>query len=219
MWGAYAKDRYDLQERRRAEFRGSARQLASVIPAVIGIEIATVGRFIPAIGSSTLYGWSLFLFGAALLAQSILLVRAIRAGFGGEKHRGPESPVVLWNHVSGKDKAEVLRVISAYYAKSADELHTMNERLISSIKWDAIIFALSLLVVAYIPAVAIAASPARKETSPMPTHSENAPSQPSEPRPAPPSDNAPAAPSPSSPMNTPTPGQLDTAGAKPPEIL
>lgn len=218
MWGAYAKDRYDLQERRRAEFRGAARQLATVIPAVIGIEIATVGRFLLPVEASTLRGWLLFFFGGAVMVQSLLLIRAIRAGFGGDKHRGPESPVVLWEHVSVKNRAEAVGVVSGYYANSADELRGLNERLISGLKTDAITFAALLLFIAYIPAVAIAFSPARKETSPMPTHTENGPSQPSEPRPTPPSNTTPAAPTPSSPMNTPTPGQLDTAGATPPEI-
>jgi hypothetical protein len=219
VWGDYAKDRYDLQEGRRAEFRASARQLASVGAAVIGLELASVGRFLPTIQDPTWRVWSTVLFVAAVMLQSFFLIRAIRAGFGGEKHLGPESPVVLYEHVLGKEKAEVVRIVSAYYAKSADALHKMNETLISRIRSDALTFAYLLFAIVYIPAIVILLAPAHKETMPMTNQSEDGPSQPSsEPAPASPSDSSPATPLPSSPLDTPTPGQQDTAGARPPKI-
>jgi hypothetical protein len=218
-WGRYAKDRYDLQERRRAEFRGSARQLASVVAAVIGLEVASVGRFLPTIQDPVWRAWSTVAFVAAVMYQSFLLIRAIRAGFGGEKHLGPESPVVLYEHVTGKDKAEVVRIVSAYYAKSADALCRLNEILISGIRADALTFAALLFAVVYIPAAVVLLAPRHKEIAPMTTRSENGSSQPSEPAPATPSDSSPSAPAtPSSPLNTPTPGQHETAGIKPPEV-
>jgi hypothetical protein len=221
VWATYAKDRYDFQERRRSEFRGVARQLASVIAAVIGLEIVSVGKFVIA---SLNPNWrlgsilTLLVFFLAVMFQSFLLVRSIRVGFGGEKLLGPESPMVLHEHLIGKDKAEVIRIVSSYYAKGEVPLHELNETLISRIRKDALAFAALFFVIVYIPATVVLLAPAHKEAFSMPTQSRSTPTQPSQPTPTPPSDSSPTPPAPSSPLDTPTPGQHDTAEITPPKI-
>lgn len=151
--------------------------------------------------------------------QLLILSRAVRVGYVGQELLGAESPVVLADHLEGKDEAWTRRTIGAYYAKGADNVHSVAEAVAKDVAVVAQRFQLSLAllftVMVLTSGLAAVSSHARKTMADTPASSGPAPSD-SAPASEPPV-AAPPAPAPSLPLLvTPTPGEAETRGAPPP---
>jgi hypothetical protein len=218
-WVQYSKDRYDAAEKRIADFRGWARQLAAAIAVVVGLEAALLGQ-LGKLGEASPLGMaaclSILLAGAAV--QIVLFGRAVKKGYVGQGLPGPESPVVIAGHVS--TEAETRRMIGAYYAKAADESHAMAEGVVKEVAGLARCFTATLWLL--FAAMALTAgllgvsSLARKTMANPPASSE-----PAKPQAEPASPSAPAAapaaePTVSPLLATPTPGRTETRAKEPP---
>jgi len=225
VWAQYSKERYDAAERRIADFRGWARQLAAAIAVVVGLEAALLGQVGKAGESSprALALCSVVLLGAVAW-QLVLLGKAVRSGYVGCGLLGPERPAVVADHVT--TELETRRIIGAYYAKGADQSHELAESLVGGVAGIARRFTATLWLV-FAAMVLTAAmhgvsSLARKPMSNSSNSSETAPSQPvAAPGAAMPAADAakPAAsPAPSPFLVTPTPGQTETRAAEPPVV-
>lgn len=157
-WAAYAKERYDAAEKRLADFRNWARQLAAATGAVIGVEIAIGTQIFKAADQHN--GWTSALAAivwlAIVLSQVHLLRDAIRAGYIGQGHQGPESASVVAAHVT--DEVHTRQLLGAYYAKGGDRLHAVAEGVVRDVSGLAhrFISSLNLLFVSVALAAALA---------------------------------------------------------------
>jgi hypothetical protein len=216
-WVQYSKDRYDAAEKRIADFRGWARQLAAAIAVVVGLEAALLGQ-LGKLGEVSPLGMafclSVLLLGAAL--QVVLFGKAVKKGYVGQGLLGPESPKVIAGHVS--TEAETRRMIGAYYAKAADESHGLAESVVKEVAGLAQAFTLTLwllFVAMVLTAGLLGVSFARKTMANPPASSE-----PAKPQAGPASPSAPAAspaaePAVSPLLVTPTPGRTETRAKEP----
>lgn len=233
IWAEYAKDRYDAAERRLADFRGWARQLAGVVGVIVGLEAALLGQVIKLEVDARLLGGCLALLLVTVAWQLVIMGRAVAVGYVGKELLAPESPAVLADHLGGKDDAAALRMVAAYYAKGSDNVHALAEELsremkgiVRDFKWSLwlLFIAMALTAVSAVsshlrktmtdtpasgprpsePASAAPAAAVPAEQSPAPA----ATPQPVEPTPA-------HAPSPL--LVTPTPGATETHGVHAPQ--
>lgn len=235
IWAEYAKDRYDAGEKRLADFRGWARQLAAIVGVIVGLEAALIGQVLKLEVDARVLGVCLVLLLVTAAWLLTIMARAVSVGYVGKALLAPESPTVLAQHLGDKDEAAALRMVAAYYAKGSDNVHVLAEdvsREMKGIVW-AFKWSLWLLFMAMaLPAGISAASSlhlrkAMTETTvPGPSPSEPAPSSPTvaapaEPTPAPaatPQAVAPmTGPAPSPLLVTPTPGATETHGAHAPQ--
>lgn len=157
-WATYAKERYDAGEKRLADFRNWARQLAAATGAVIGLEIAIGVQLFKA--SERHSTWVTSLAAATwllvVLAHVRLLRAAIKAGYIGQHHQGPESATVVAEHLS--DDAETRRLLGAYYAKGGDRIHVVAEAVVREVSQLArgFIRSLDMLFVNFVLATLLA---------------------------------------------------------------
>jgi len=226
VWAQYSKERYDAAERRIADFRGWARQLAAAIAVVVGLEAALLGQ-LGKVGESSplaLAACLVVLLGA-VARQIVLLGRAVRSGYVGRGLLGPERPAVVAEHVT--TELETRRITGAYYAMGADNLHQLAESLVGEVGRVARSFVATLWLV-YAAMVLTAAmygvsSLVRKAMANPSSPSETAHPQPASATPAaatPAADTAKpsASPAPSPLLVTPTPGHTETRAAEPPVV-
>lgn len=198
IWSGYAKDRYLFEDNHHMDFRGRARQLTIAVPVLIGLEMTALVHLMAA--RRFLHVGSLSFLATALLigipAQLIFWIRAIRIGYVGQERLPPERPSVLLDHLAGKNRAEVLRMVGGYYAKATDALHTDNNALGAHIRLitNAIMLTLFLVFAAYMVVVSYGLKPASEVTVSRPGPAPASPA-PSTPQPAE-TTPAPAAPSP-----------------------
>jgi hypothetical protein len=217
-WVQYSKDRYDAAEKRIADFRGWARQLAAAIAVVVGLEAALLGQ-LGKLGEASPLGMAfclaVLLAGAAL--QVILFGKAVKKGYVGHGLLGPESPVVIAEHVS--TEAETRRMIGAYYARAADESHGLAESVVKEVAGLAQSFTATLwllFVAMVLTAGLLGVSSFERKTMANPPAS----SEPAKPQAGPASPSAPAAapaaePTVSPLLVTPTPGRTETRAKEP----
>jgi hypothetical protein len=147
-WARYAQDRFEAASKRVDEFRNWARQLGAAVAVVIGLELTLVGRTLdlkPPLDRGLRDG-CLVIFLAAVLIQTVLLFKLLKAGYVGQKVLGPESPVTLARYVLTQDDEETQRVIGAYYAKAHDRFHSLSEDLGRSVGMATRIFAWSIVL-------------------------------------------------------------------------
>jgi hypothetical protein len=226
VWAQYSKERYDAAERRIADFRGWARQLAAAIAVVVGLEAALLGQLSKVGESSPLaLAVCLVVLLGAVARQIVLLGRAVRSGYVGRGQLGPERPVVVAEHVT--TELETRRITGAYYAKGADNSHELAENLVGEVAGVARSFAATLWLV--FAAMVLTAgmygvsSLARKPMTNTSSSSEAAQPQPAAATPAAATPAADAgkpvaSPAPSPLLVTPTPGQTETRAAEPPVV-
>jgi hypothetical protein len=221
VWAQYAKDRYDAAEKRLADFRHWARQLAGAVAVVVGLEAALMSQMLK-LGEASAFGLAacLALLLLSVAYQLVILSRAVHKGYVGQEALGPESPLVLADHVSAE--ASTRRMIGAYYAQVSENVHTMAESVAKDVAVLARRFVSSLWLLfagmVFIAGFMAASSHARKAMSDTPASNGPAPSSPA------PSSEAPAAPAQGSSLSptaspmlvTPTPGRTETRGAPPP---
>jgi hypothetical protein len=222
VWAQYAKERCDAHEKRLADQRSWARQLAAGMGVVVGVEAAFMAQLLKlgeAGDSRSAWILSLLFLLGVIGYQLLILARAVRVGYVGQELLGAESPVVLADHLVDKDEAWTRRTIGAYYAKGADNVHAVAEAVAKDVAVVARRFHLSLAllftVMLLTSGLAAVSSHARKTMADTPASSGSAPSD-LAPASQPPA-AAPSAAVPSSPLLvTPTPGQTETRGAPPP---
>lgn len=221
VWAGYAKERYDAHEKRLADLRNWARQLAAGMGVVVGLESALMAQALkPGEGIAPGRLWiSCLLFLLAVVAyQLVILARAVRLGYVGQELLAAESPVVLARHVEGKDELWTRQTIGAYYAKGADNVHAVAEAVAKDVGVLARRFQLSLgllfAVMVLTSGLAAVSSSARKSMAETPASTGPAPES------APAVQPAVTAPSPAAPASpllvTPTPGQPETHAAPSP---
>jgi hypothetical protein len=156
-WAAYAKERYDAGEKRLADFRNWARQLAAATGAVIGIEMAIGVQLFKA--SEHHAAWVTSLAAATWLLvvfEHVRLLRAaIKAGYIGQEHQGPESATVVADHLS--DDAGTRRLLGAYYARGGDRIHVVAEAVVRDVSQLArrFIRSLDMLFVSFVLATVL----------------------------------------------------------------
>lgn len=221
VWADYAKDRYDAGEKRLADFRGWARQLAAAVGVVVGLEGALIGQVLRLEADARLLGICLVLLLATAAWQLVIMARAVAAGYAGKELLVPESPVVLADHLGGKDEAEARRMVGAYYAKGSDNVHAAAEGIARETSGVARAFKRSLwllfMAMALAAGITAASSHLRKAMADTPSSapgpSEAAPASPAPPVPATPSPSPAATPL----LVTPTPGATETHGAPAPQ--
>jgi hypothetical protein len=223
VWAQYSKERYDAAERRVADFRGWARQLAAAIAVVVGLEGTLRGQLGKSAEGSPLWLTAcLVVLLCAVVCQIVLLGKAVKNGYVGRRQLGPERPAVVADHVT--TDLETRRITGAYYAMGADNLHELAEGLAGEVAGVARSFAATLWLV--FAAMALTAgmygvsSLARKPMSNSSSSSETPSPQPAPASAAPAADAAkPAAsPAPSPLLVTSTPGQRETRTAEPPVV-
>jgi len=223
VWAQYAKDRYEAAEKRLSDFRGWARQLGAAIAVVIGLEATLLSQlsktedFIPGLAAP------LVLLAIAIAHQLVLFGRGISKGYVGQGTLGPESALMLADHLPGKNKAEVQRILGAYLAKSAESVHGVAEAVASEIGTLARNFQRSLwllfAVLVLVAGTRLHSALERKRLM-TDTPSSSSPSQPAAApsSPAPAATSSPAAsatPATSPLLTTPTTGRLETKSAQP----
>jgi hypothetical protein len=227
-WAQYAKERFDAGEKRLADFRSWARQLAAAVGVAIGLEAALIGQVLKLEEESRAeIGVCLIPFLATVAWQLVVMGRAVAAGYVGKQLLVAESPVVVWGHLAGRDQASTRQMIGAYYANSSDTVHRAAEdvaievrRMARDFRWSLWLLFGAMVLTAGIAA----ASHTRKAMSDTPAAAPG-PSEPVSPAVAvtpSPAASAPAAPPQASPaatpmLVTPTPGQTETHGAPVPE--
>jgi hypothetical protein len=226
VWAEYAKDRYEAAEKRLSDFRGWARQLGAAIAVVIGLEAALLSQLSKAEDSTPRLCLlaSLVLLGIAIAHQLVLFGRGIGKGYVGQGTLGPESAVLFTEHLPGKSEDEIQRIFGAYFAKSAESVHSVAEGVANEVGVLARNFQRSLwLLFAVLVLVAgMRVHSALERKSMTDTPSSSGPSQPAAapPSPAPaaatPAPASSATPASSSPLlTTPTTGRIETKAAQP----
>jgi hypothetical protein len=219
IWAQYSKERYDAAEKRLADFRSWARQLAAAVGVVVGLEAALMSQVV-GLGEESPFGLAvcLILLAGSVAYQLAILGRAVKKGYVGQESLGPESPLVLADHVSGESATR--RMIGAYYAQGSETVHTVAESVVREVAglargfvWSLWLFFAGMVLTGGLMAVS---SHARKVMADTPSSNDAAPSGPA------PSSDAPAAPAPSSSpaspsgpgtsplLATPTPGRPET---------
>ena len=129
-WAQYAKDRHESAEKRLADFRGWARQLAAAVGVVVGLEAALIGQVVRIErGSGLALGICLVLLLGTVAWQLVIMNRAVAAGYVGKDVVGPENPAVVYGHLEAKDDAETRRMIGAYYANASGTVHAAAEEV------------------------------------------------------------------------------------------
>jgi len=129
-WAQYAKDRHESAEKRLADFRGWARQLAAAVGVVVGLEAALIGQVVRIErGSGLALGICLVLLLGTVAWQLVIMNRAVSAGYVGKDLVGPASPAVIAEHLQGKDDAETRRMIGSYYANASGTVHAAAEEV------------------------------------------------------------------------------------------
>lgn len=221
-WSEYAKERYESAEKRLADLRAWARQLAAAAAVVVGLEVALVIQ-LPKVPGLPVLALTccvvLLLAGAAY--QLYVLNEAVHQGYVGQEVIGPESPSVLATYVA--DAASTRQMIGAYYSKGYDSIYARAETVARRVSILArhfvrsawLLFA-SLLLTTGLVAVSSDWRKAMTENPPAPGPA--VPAQPdagtSAPAAAAPAPSPTPAPSPL--LATPTPGQTETHAAQPP---
>lgn len=225
VWGQYSKERYDAEEKRLADLRNWARQLATGVGAVIGLGVVVLGyllKVFEAHGPNWALCCVLVLLLGSLGYQVFLLCRVVGKGYIGEPVLGPESPVVLADHLSCKEE-ELRRLIAAYYAKAAANVHGAAEGVAAGVRELAEDFARSLklmflgLALTAVMAALFSGVKEEKKMSDTPVSVPGSAVPAPAPTPAVPASPAPAAPAPApaSPLATPTAGQYETRSGPP----
>lgn len=131
-FAAYAKDRFDAEDRRIVELRNWARQLAAAVSVVIGLETNLVAQLWRLLVEQRTHVW---LFGgvallfATMAYQLVLLVRTIRKGYVASPLVGPERPIVLVDHLIDCNFNKTRKTIAFYYANAHEGLVSENERI------------------------------------------------------------------------------------------
>lgn len=220
VWVQYSKDRYDAAEKRITDFRGWARQLAAAIAVVVGLEAALLSQ-LARLGDAFPYGMAvcLCILLGSIAFQLVLLGKAVRKGYVGQELLGPESPVVVADHVSGE--AATRRMIGAYYAKASDASHVVAEAVVRDVGAVARAFTASLWLLfsamVLTGGLLAVSSLARKPMADTPPANGPAPSNagPSTDAPAKPAAASPTSPAQSPLLITPTPGRTETRAQEP----
>jgi hypothetical protein len=144
----YAKERFLSIEAQIKDCRNSARQLASALTVVIGLELTAlfkiVSDYIYSIG-----GWhstGLFLMLTAFITQVVSLFFVIHDGFTTTNVLGPEAPTVLRYHLSAMPVDAARETFANYYANSCDRYFELQTVLGKRVRRSAHLLIISLLL-------------------------------------------------------------------------
>lgn len=143
-FAAYAKACYESEEKRIADFRNWARQLAAAIGVVIGLEVNAAMTLLKEDQSPGTLAAAFFLF-SVMTWQLRLVARAVRLGYVGKTLPGqPETPLRLHKAIATYSGNEARATIAAYYANAHQALYKATEELAKNVGDAAYRFGVTL---------------------------------------------------------------------------
>ncbi len=145
----YTKDRLSETGEQIKEFRTWARQLASAVVILFGLELTAVGKlWFDWVGQfDILCSIGSIAFVAALIVQLCALSIALLSGFSGDTLEGPPSPRAVHDAISQTGSSNAIEVITNSYINAYPSLLELQERLARRLRRSSTILVLSLLLV------------------------------------------------------------------------